>query len=105
VICVYDEIGNVISALQGIKRCSAAFRAWRSNVYQGGTSKMLYVPASRAFPRQRPPFGSLFDLPENRICLVTNRFECRNQRLVRLVHKFNSNCLGLLGNLRDIMVM
>jgi hypothetical protein len=46
-------------------------------------------------------FASLFDLLENGISLIANRFECDNQR-VRRVHKFNSICLGLSVNLRDI---
>jgi len=43
----------------------------------------------------------LFDLFENGISLIANRFERGNQRVLRRVHKFNSNCSGLPVNLRD----
>jgi hypothetical protein len=79
-----------------------ALRTWRCDLAWNRPSEMLHMIASDALPTQRPLLGPFIDCFENRIRLIANRFERDDQRLVRRVHRVNSNCSGLPVNLRDI---
>jgi hypothetical protein len=89
-LTAFLELKRITS--DGFKGCSPAFRAWGSRFGQRRTSKMLYVPATGAFPGKGPFSARLFDLPENRVSLVANRPDRAYQRVERRVHKFNSIC-------------